>query len=72
MKPVLTKHFSNTTVNKGENVTFTCETQVDALPVFLFYKLDKNIFKAYHSGENSDDFLFLEKYTKPLQNKVLT
>lgn len=70
MKPVLTKQFTNKTIKIGQNVTLTCETQIDALPIFMFYKLDPNIIKAYQSANKLDNSLILDRYAKSLQNKV--
>jgi hypothetical protein len=69
MKPVLTKQFTNATVRLGQNVTFTCETQIDALPIFMFYKLDAHIIRSYQSTSGADNSLILERYAKSLQNK---
>ena len=66
----MTKHFTNVSAQPGDNVTFTCEAQVDALPIFLFYKLDKSILKAYEVANGLDSFSLLDKYAKSLQNKV--
>ena len=66
----MTKQFENKWAKIGENVTFTCEAQIDALPVFLFYKLDKNILNEYQSGHHTEsDTDLLDKYAKSLQNK---
>lgn len=72
MKPILTKHFSNKTVSIGSNVSFTCETQIDALPMFLFYKLNETILNTYNSASNKENiFKLLDKYAKPLQDRVI-
>lgn len=67
VKPILTKHFENRTALKGNNVTFTCETQIDALPLFLFYKLNKTILSEYNKNKNSN--LLVSKYAHALQER---
>jgi len=61
-RPVLTSLFHSTKVNQGSNITFTCQTQIDALPVFLFYRLSPHIIQAY-SGQNFN----LSEFAQPLQ-----
>ena len=68
MKPILTKHFHNKSVSQGDNVTFTCETQIDSLPIFLFYKLDQDISRIYQSKKEGFD---LDKHSKSLQQQVI-
>lgn len=69
-KPILTKQFENKWAHTGENVTFTCEAQIDALPVFLFYKLDRNILDEYDDeNDEDDDVSLLDRHAKSLQNK---
>lgn len=65
MKPILTKHFENKTVQQGQNVTLTCETQIDALPIFLFYKLNQTILTEYNRNKNSNSIL--SKHSHPIQ-----
>lgn len=64
-KPILTKHYQNKTVEAGQNTTMTCETQIDSLPIFLFYKLNSAILSEYNSNKTKGNFL--EKYADPLQ-----
>jgi hypothetical protein len=70
IKPILTKHFVNQTAIVGKNVTFTCETQIDALPLFFFFKLSPSILDAYNSvayaKANTD---LLDKFATPLQDQ---
>ena len=66
LKPILTKHFTNQTVHVGENVTLTCEAQIDALPLFFFYKLDSSICSAYNAKKNVD---LLDEYALALQDQ---
>ncbi|CAF0730467.1 unnamed protein product [Brachionus calyciflorus] len=68
VKPIITKHFTNQTISKGDNATFTCETQIDSLPIFLFYKLDETVISSYDSYRE-DISTFLDKYALPLQKK---
>lgn len=65
-KPILTKHYQNRTVEAGQNTTMTCETQIDSLPIFLFYKLNSQIVQEYNSNSTSHSN-FLQKYADPLQ-----
>jgi hypothetical protein len=57
----------------GENVTFTCETQIDSLPIFMFYKLNESIVAEYNALDKeasvTTDLKFLEKYSMPLQDE---
>jgi hypothetical protein len=70
IKPILTKHFTNKTVTVGENVTFTCETQIDALPLFFFYKIDPLIFDLYNSFSYEKSKIdLLDKFAVGLQDK---
>ena len=70
IKPILTKHFTNKTINVGENVTFTCETQIDALPLFFFYKIDPLIFDSYNSvSYDKPNIDLLDKFAVGLQDK---
>ena len=72
IKPILTKQFVNQTVNAGQNVTFTCETQIDALPVFLFYKLNASILQEYTSmlqQKRIQSVDLLDKYAHALQDQ---
>ena len=70
MKPIITKQFENKTINAGDNVTLTCETQMDALPIFIFYKLNQYI-KSYYDPVNLNRNLnLLQLYATPLQDPV--
>ena len=70
MKPILTKHFTNKTISTGENVTFTCETQIDSLPLFFFYKLNPLIFDAYNSVSHDKPTMdLLDKFAVGLQDQ---
>lgn len=69
-KPIITKQFENKTITVGQNVTFTCQTQIDALPIFLFYKLNKDIAKVYNSISLDSNGELLDMYSEPLQDKV--
>jgi len=71
IKPILTKQFSNQTVSPGQNATFTCETQIDALPVFIFYKLDQGIVSKYLNAATNVNSNILDKYAHSLQDEVL-
>jgi hypothetical protein len=72
-KPILTKHFANITMQAGANVTFTCETQIDSLPTFIFYKLNETIVNEYNAlekkGSDASDLKFLERNSLPLQDE---
>jgi len=63
-RPVITARFQSASVPPGANVTFTCQTQVDALPVFLFYRLSPGILQAY--SDRSAQF-HLADHAQPLQ-----
>ena len=61
----------NQTVQQGSNVTFTCETQIDALPVFLFYKIDSTAFEAFDRSEPMKNAQLLQRHSHPLQDRVI-
>lgn len=70
MKPILTKYFENKTVNQGDNVTLTCETQIDALPIFSFYKLNSTIIAEYNKNNKNSKTFMISKYSKSLQERT--
>ncbi|RNA40231.1 Vascular endothelial growth factor receptor [Brachionus plicatilis] len=68
IRPILTRQFSNQSVARGDNATFTCQTQMDSFPMFLFYKLSKDIMTKY-SDQKYDISSLLDQNALALQKK---
>jgi hypothetical protein len=63
------------TLQEGENATFTCGTQIDSLPIFMFYKIDEQLIWFYQNKKDraslndlNNALDLINKYSFSIQN----